>query len=112
MTCLLYGREPASVMLARLLALRASALTPPLALAPAPALQLVRPLERGERPEAVLNLGEPRADDRGDDVLRRLVARRGLVQRHAAVGVDDDAGLAILVVHLPLRERAVGLAAR
>src|SRR5918999_1099639 len=89
-----------SVVLARLLALRASALVLPLAFAPAAALQLVRPLERGERPEAVLYLGEPRADDRGDDLLRGLVARRGLVQRHAAVGVDDDAGLAVLVVHL------------
>src|SRR5688500_15574786 len=100
-------------MLARLLAFRAAAraLVAPLALALA-ALQLVHALERGERPEAVLYLREPRADDRGDHLLRRLVAGRGLVQGHAAVGVDDDSGLAVLVVHLALRERAVGLAAR
>src|SRR3712207_5643731 len=102
-----------SVVLARLLplALTARAVVAPLASAFAP-LQLVHALERGERPEAVLDLGEPRAHDHGDDLLRRLVAGRGLVQRHAAVGVDDDAGLAVLVVHLALRERAVGLAAR
>src|SRR5215204_6610887 len=100
-----------SVVFTRLLTLRAFAPALPLALALA-ALQLVRPLERGERPEAVLYLGEPRADDRGDDILRSFVAGRGLVQRHAAVSVDDDSGLTVLVVHFALRERAVGLAAR
>src|ERR1044071_9338916 len=101
-------------MLARLLplALIERAVVAALAFAAAAALQLVHALERGERPEAVLDLCEPRADDRGDDLLRRFITGRGLVQRHAAVDVDDDAGLAVLVVHLALRERAVGLAAR
>src|ERR671926_176982 len=99
-------------MLARLLAFRAVALAVGLAFAAAPALELVHALEGGERPEAVLDLGEPRADDRRDDLLRGLVARRRLVQGHAAVRVDEDARLAVLVVHLALVERAVGLAAR
>src|ERR1700753_3619888 len=97
-----------SVMLARLFsaAVAARLLSP--ALAPAP--QLVNALERGERPQAVFYFGEGNARDSRDDLLRRLVARRGLVERDVAVGVDDDACLSVLVVNGALRERARGLA--
>src|SRR5579885_2333520 len=96
-----------SVVFARLLSAFARLLPPTFS----PAPQLVNALERGERPEPVLDLGESRSDDRGDDLLRRLVAGRGLVERDVPVGVDDDAGLSVLVVNLALRERARGLAA-
>src|SRR3712207_3346190 len=99
-------------MLARLLAFGAAALALLPAFPTSPALQLVHALQGGERPQAVLGLGQAGADDRGDDLLQRLVARRGLVQGHAAVSVGDDAGLPVLVVRLALRKRAVGLAAR
>src|ERR1044071_53563 len=81
-----------SVMFAPLLAFGALAVAVvPVFAAPFAALHFVRALQGGERPERVLYLGEPRADDRRDDLLRRLVARRGLVQWNAPVRVDDDA---------------------
>src|ERR1044072_4271571 len=68
-----------SVVFARLLAFGAVAFALGPALAAAPALQLVHALERRERPEAMPNPGDPRADPRRDDLLRRLVARRRFV---------------------------------
>src|SRR5688572_9169541 len=65
----LHRPERPSVVLARPFSALVSALAPPLL----PPLPFVHALERGERPEPVLDLGEPRAQDRLDDLLRGLV---------------------------------------
>src|SRR5947207_15682864 len=75
-------------------------------------LALVRALQRGERPEPVLDLCQPSFDHGAHNFLSRLVARRGFIERHAPVCVDDDAGGRVLVVNRALRERAHSFAAR
>src|SRR5205085_6304290 len=82
-----------------------------LALAPVTAPFLFA-FERGERPQAVFDGREARTDDRFDDFLGGLVARRGFVNRHVAVDVDDDAGFAVLAVDLALIQAARRRAAR
>src|SRR5262245_20533523 len=73
---------------------------------------LLGTLERRQRPKTEFNSREAGSGYRIDDLLRRLIARGGFINRNMAVGVDQDTGFLILAIHLALVQAANGLAPR
>src|SRR5579875_1172175 len=58
-------------------------------------------LECRERLELVFDRCQAGLDDRFDDLARRFIARSGLFDRDAVVGIDEDPGRAVFLFDLP-----------